>query len=147
MTIYFLKDVLSCKKKHVKNSHVQTLWCPQYENLTLKCIGGYVGQHPDINKYLPDAADLPKVPKQWIIDVCAAVIGQPFREWVKDQVEERNAIMAEKKEMMISMDPEMAAKFQASTHVSRKYPTHQSVNLPFFPYSLEGRVCEHAEDL
>lgn len=28
--------------------------------------------------------------------------------------------MAEKKELMIGMDPALAAKFQASTHVSRK---------------------------
>ena len=29
--------------------------------------------------------------------------------------------MAEKREIMIAMDPAMAARFQASTHVSRKY--------------------------
>ena len=49
------------------------------------------------------------------------MIGQPFKYWVYEQVEERNALMAEKKEVMIAMDPAMAAKFQASTHVSRKY--------------------------
>ena len=29
--------------------------------------------------------------------------------------------MNDKKEVMIAMDPDMAAKFEASTHVSRKY--------------------------
>ena len=48
--------------------------------------------------------------------------------------------MAEKKEVMISMDPLMASKFAMSTHVSRKY------GLLFFDlilvsiYSLEGHV-------
>ena len=60
------------------------------------------------------------MPKQWIVNVCAAVIGEPFKQWVRDQIEERNELMAEKKEIMIAMDPQMAAKFQASTHVSRK---------------------------
>ena len=55
------------------------------------------------------------------MNVCAAVVGQPFKMWVHEQVEERNALMAEKREVMIAMDPQMAAKFQASTHVSRKY--------------------------
>ena len=49
------------------------------------------------------------------------MVGQPFKMWVHEQVEERNALMAEKREVMIAMDPQMAAKFQASTHVSRKY--------------------------
>jgi len=38
-----------------------------------------------------------------------------------DQVEERNILMQQKKEMMITMDPAMAAKFGESSHVSRKY--------------------------
>ena len=55
------------------------------------------------------------------MNVYSAVIGKDFKDWVSAQIEERNAIMAEKKEIMISMDPVMAAKFEASTHVSRKY--------------------------
>jgi len=49
------------------------------------------------------------------------VLGTPFKKWVGQQVEERNALMAEKRELMISMDPEMAQKFVNSTHVSCKY--------------------------
>ena len=64
--------------------------------------------------YLPDDPDLPKTPKQWIINVCVAVIGKPFKDWVYDQVEERNLLMTRKREMMITMDPMMAQKFQAN---------------------------------
>ena len=46
-----------------------------YENLTLKCIGEFARQYPDIGLYLPDAADMPKTPKQWVVNICAAVIG------------------------------------------------------------------------
>ena len=109
MTIYFLKDVLNCKKKHVKNSHVQTLWGPQYENLTLKHISQFCNQYPEVLEYLPDAPDIPKTPKQWIVNVVAAVVGKPFRDWVDAQVEERNALMADKKDVMISL-----ASFSAS---------------------------------
>ena len=80
----------------------------------------FVQDKPRIAHYLPDEVDLPKIPKQWVVNVCAAVIGEAFKDWVCDQVEERNALMAEKKEVMIAMDPQMAAKFSASTHVSRK---------------------------
>ena len=118
VTIYFLKDILSRKKSYVNNADVQTVYVPQYENLTLNHIGEFCSQHNTIANYLPDELDMP--PKQWIINICAAVIGKPFKTWVKDQVEERNAIMAKKKDVMIEMDTMMAAKFDASTHVSRK---------------------------
>ena len=37
-----------------------------------------------IDSYLPDLCDLPKTPKQWVVNVCAAVIGQNFRDWVAE---------------------------------------------------------------
>ena len=120
VTVYFLKDIMHSKKKYLLNDQIQKYFVPGYENLTLKCIGEFVQHHPEVHHYLPDQPDLGKTPKQWIVNVCAAVIGADFKHWVQDQIEERNAIMAEKKEIMISMDPVMAEKFAASTHVSRK---------------------------
>ena len=121
VTIYFLKDILARKKSYVRNEAIQTVYVPQYEGLYLKDIAEFAVQHPNIATYLPDEPDLPKTPKQWIVNICTAVIGQPFKTWVAAQMEARNAAMKKKKEMMIDMDPEMAAKFNASTHVSRKY--------------------------
>ena len=70
---------------------------------------------------MPDPPDLAKTPKQFIVNTCAVVIGEPFKAWVRQQVEDRNFAMKEKREMTIGMDPLIAAKFKASTHVSRKY--------------------------
>ena len=66
---------------------------------------------PGVDHYLPDQPDLAKVPKQWIVNICAAVIGADFKDWVAEQIEDRNAVMADRKEVMISMDPLMASKF------------------------------------
>ena len=121
VTIYFLKDIIGRKKAYLKNKQVVTLHVPQYKGLSLEKIMAFACQQQGLEKYLPDAPDLPKVPKQWIVNVCAAVLGDDFRAWVREQIEERNALMQQKKEMMIAIDPEMAAKFGASTHVSRKY--------------------------
>ena len=118
-----MKDILSRKKRKIHNADVQTVHVPMYRNLSLEKIFEFVAGKPKIESYLPDHPDIQKVPKQWIVNVCAAVIGEPFRQWVREQKEERNAHMAEKKEVMIAMDPDMAAKFQASTHVSRKCPS------------------------
>ena len=87
------------------------MFVPQYENLTLKHIGEFAHRQSDISNYMPDDPDLLKTPKQWIVNVCAVVIGQPFRDWVNKQVEERNAIMNQKQEVMVMIDPSMLAKF------------------------------------
>ena len=66
---------------------------------------------------MPDDIDLPKVPKQWIVNVCAAVIGEPFKQWVHEQIEERNALMSEKKEVMIAMDLIWGTASEPPAHV------------------------------
>ena len=113
--------MLNQKKRHLKNDQIQHFHVPQYKSLTVEKILEFISDIPNIESFLPDDQDLAKTPKQWIINVCAAVINQPFKEWVAEQVEDRNQLMAEKRDMMISMDPVMASKFQNSTHISRKF--------------------------
>ena len=124
VTVYFLKDILMGKKRHVKNDVVQSIFVPQYELLTIEKILNFAGQDPNLQHYLPDGPDIKKIPKQWMYDFCAAVIGQPFRDWVKEQIEDRNATFARKNQMFIGMDPQFAAEYRASTHVSRKCLSH-----------------------
>ena len=121
MTIYFLKDILAQRKAYVNVDDVKTIYVPQYKNLSVEKILAFATSKPRLEHYLPDDIDLPKAPKSWLVNVCAAVLGDVFKGWVVDQVEERNALMADKKEIMIAMDPAMAQKFAASTHVSRKF--------------------------
>ena len=105
VTIYFLKDIIARKKRKLNNNEVQTLHLPHYKCLSLEKIFTFISDLPRIDSYLPDEPDLSHVPKQWIVNVCAAVIGDPFKQWVREQIEERNELMAEKKEVMIAMDP------------------------------------------
>ena len=51
-----------------------------------------------------------------------SVLGDVYTDWVKAQVEARNAKVTKEKDLMISMDPEVAAAFERSTAVSRKCP-------------------------
>ena len=123
-----MKDIIARRKRYLHNDDVKAIHVPQYQNLTVEKILDYVRGRSRIESYLPDPPDLDKVPKAWLTSVCAAVLGDTFRGWVHDQVEVRNALMAEKKEIMISMDPQMAAKFAASTHVSSKCPIYLHPN-------------------
>ena len=42
-------------------------------------------------------------------------------DWIKEKIEQRNAKVAVEKDVMISVDPDIAAAFNNSTSVSRKY--------------------------
>ena len=95
---------------------------PQYEGLSLKDIANYLRNgHQQVADYFPDDQEVPKLGKEWICNVCATVLQDTFSGWVKQQVELRNALVTEKRNLMIAMDPEIAAAFHSSTKVSRKY--------------------------
>ena len=86
MTTYFLKDLISGKKKRIKGKHVMHITIPHYDGLFLDDIASYVQKHPEPMYYLPDGKEYKKLPKQWIANVCYTVLKEPFAEWVKAQV-------------------------------------------------------------
>ena len=58
--------------------------------------------------------------REFICNVYATVLKNIFTDWVKQQIDERNEEMKEKKDMNILMDSDIAAAFQASSSVSCK---------------------------
>ena len=70
--------------------------------------------------YYPVEQEMKKLPKQWIVNVAYSVLGDTFSFWVKEQIEQRNTLVADKGNLLIELDPEVAAAFHASTAVSRK---------------------------
>ena len=77
--------------------------------------------HPEVYAYLPEPnLELPKVPKEWLGNVCATLLEDKFSSWVKYQVEARHEKVSVKKDIMITVDPEMARIFHQSTAVSSK---------------------------
>ena len=118
MTIYFLKDQVSGRKKRIYGPNVHHITIPAYEGLTLKDIAEFAQDHPQVNDYLPDGKEVMKMSKQWIANVIHSVLKKTFSNWVKRQVERRNEEMVVARGLTIEMDPEVAAAFEASTKTS-----------------------------
>jgi hypothetical protein len=97
------------------------VFVPQYETLKVKHIYQFLNRYPDCYQYYPDAREIEKVPKQWLVNVAAAVVGQPFEDWVDQMVIERNEKVAVEKDVMIDVDPAIAQCIRESNDVSRKY--------------------------
>ena len=95
--------------------------------------------------YLPEPSlELPKTPKQWIANVCATILEDQFTDWVKHQINTSYNKVADKKDIMIQMDPQMAKIFHDSIAVSSKYPSTLILLTYCETYSYQGSVSQLA---
>ena len=98
---------------------VRHLQVPQYENLSMPKILDFLAQYEEMHHHMPaETHEIAKLPRGWVINVGATVVGQPFVEWVQQKIAERNAAMAKERNLLIKMNPQLAAAFKASTAVS-----------------------------
>ena len=92
-----------------------------YESLTVATILEYGQSSDKLKLYLPEERDMHKLPRQWVINVIYSLCGDNFRQWVSQQVKDRNDRLAEKRDLMIDLDPDIAAAFSNSAYISSKY--------------------------
>ena len=90
----------------MKHLHV-----PQYEGLNTDDILGRARTINDVMNKLPDEREILKCPKQWIINIVYTVAGEPFADWVRQKVKDRNEALALKKDLNINVDPAIAQAF------------------------------------
>ena len=77
-------------------------------------------KYPRVADYMPDGADLLRMPRQWLINVAFTVCGEGFERWINQQVQSRNTKVAESNKLMIHLDPEIHRAYMESTQVSSK---------------------------
>ena len=91
---------------------VRHLQVPQYENLSMQKILAYLAQYEAMHLHMPaENHEINKLPRGWVINVGATVVGQPFIDWVQKGIAERNAAMAKERNLLIKMNPQLAAAF------------------------------------
>ena len=61
-----MKDIVAGGRKAVKNNEITHIYAPQYELLTVEKILEFVDQFTNIHLYLPEAKDIPALPRQVI---------------------------------------------------------------------------------
>ena len=114
LTPFYYTEILSKNVRHIS--------VPYYESLSIQKIQEFCQQHPNaIDSYLPIPRELHKISREWIYNVVATILGETFTDWVKDQIEDRNEEVKDKRKLDIELDADVAAAFRASTAVSRKY--------------------------
>ena len=78
-------------------------------------------QHPHVYNYLPEPdIELPKVPKEWFVNVCATVLQEKFTKWIKDGVDKRHDKVKVKKDIDIDVDPEIAERAAVLAYMKKQ---------------------------
>ena len=91
--------------------------------------------------YMPIERELIKLPKQWIVNMAYTLIGDDFFNWMMMKVQERNQKVIKDRDLMITVDPEIMAAWQASTAVACKFILVRS----FFYFIIIHPKC-HAQN-
>ena len=79
----------------------------------------FAAAYPECMRAFPiDKHEWEKLPRQYVINVIYTLVGQPFRAWVDALVDTRHEEVAEKRELFIEMDAEIAAVYNNSKAVS-----------------------------
>ena len=64
----------------MRQEHVRHLHVPQYEELSVEKIVAFLDQFPEMANYMPETAqEIRQLPRSWIINVGATIVGKPFR--------------------------------------------------------------------
>ena len=103
ITVYFLKAILAgakqCKSTDpdltflidVRQSSLRHVSVPQYDGLSVEKMLLFLDQFEPMHTHLPDQRqEILKLPRQFIINVAATVVGEPFLEFVKKAIADRN---------------------------------------------------------
>jgi len=119
MTVWHMRDLVSGKRRRIKAKEIKHLNVPQYEGLKIETFFEFAKQYPGVMDAFPSAeVELEKIPRQYVINVIYTLVGQPFRTWVDQRVNERHEEIADKKQLFIEMDPEIAEIYNNSKAVS-----------------------------
>ena len=134
VTIYHLKAILAGTKNYVRQSAIRHVSVPQCkchsmltaavidEGLSVEKMLLFLDQFKPMHQTLPDQRqEILKLPRQYIINVAATVVGDPFLEFIKNAITNRNTQVTKEKDLLIKCDPQLAQAFNNSTAVSRKF--------------------------
>ena len=115
ITIWHLRDIAAGKRKHIKSTAVKTIQVPHFEGLSFDSMLHNAKKHPGLINYLPaEEREIEKLPRAYLANLIYTIVGERFRDWVKEKVDHRTQKILEDQDMAIEMDPEILQVFKAS---------------------------------
>ena len=112
---------MSGKCTRIKSKDIKHIIIPCFDGLIVKEMIKFAKGYPEVMKALPIVEkEIEKLPRQYIANIIYTLVEDPFYEWVEAQINIRNEKMANKMDIHIEMDQELAKVFKESTAVTSK---------------------------
>jgi hypothetical protein len=121
----------------IKCDAVKVITVPQFEGLAIQQIFQFACNMVDVQNALPPSKEISKLSRSYLANVIYTIVGEPFQQWVHQQVNIRNQKIAVEGNNVIAMDPQIARIFMDSTAISGKC---LRLPLPCFVFSVEGQI-------
>ena len=123
VTVWHLRDLCASKRRIIKCDDVKVIQLPHYSGLAIEDILEFAQQHNNgevMNSLPENMKETLKMPRSYLANVVYTIVGDAFQDWANARIDERNSKVIQDKDMVIQMDPQVAAIFRASSSVSGK---------------------------
>ena len=123
VSVFHLRDLCAKRRRILKCTDIKVMQLPHYDGLFILDLLGFAEnyQNGSAMEALPlIRKETLKLPRGYIANVIFSIVGQPFADFVKSQIDARNNKIKHEQSMNIEMDPEIADIFRASTSISSK---------------------------
>ena len=110
-----------------------------YKGLTIADILGFCKGKKDFEKYLPDERDVPMLPRDYLLSLAISIVGEEFRQWVKEKVDGRHKEWVQKNDQAVEMTAEVKKAILACRKVSGKWLFESPVSHILFLIETSGR--------
>ena len=91
VTIFHMRDIVAGKRRWIKADDMKHITIPHFEGLTVEKMLEYAAGRNEVMDYLPIVKrETEKLPRQYIANVIYTIVGQPFKQWVTEKVDERH---------------------------------------------------------
>ena len=102
---------------------------PHFEGLKIETMLLYAEMHPNVMRALPSIQrERLKLPRSYIANLIYTIVGQPFKDWVENKVNERHEARREQADTIL-LDAEIADTFFASNAISGKNLNHFNLSI------------------
>ena len=105
VTVWHLRDLFSKKRTRIMGTEVKHLHVPQYEGLKIESMLAFASLYPNVMRVFPESRkETMKMPRQYLANCIYSIVGEPFKDWVNEKVNERHKKVLDDREIGIEMD-------------------------------------------
>lgn len=91
VTVHHLRDLAMGGRRLLKADNIKTIQIPQFEGLTIENMLQNAKNFPQVMRALPvEPREIKKLPRYYIGNIIYTLVGDPFKKWVQQKIDERS---------------------------------------------------------